>query len=92
MLESNVKLKESFDKFSQKVNDLAFGNYNKYFKPTKTAFDWLCKSEEALQEYAKDEMAAKYITPGMFSDLLGGMARSNKKEAIKNTKKIPILF
>ena len=81
-----------FDKVSEKVNDLAFENYNKFFKPTKTAFDWLCKSEEAMQEYIEDTTVAKYITPGMFSDLLDGMARSNKKEAFENTKKIPFLF
>ena len=87
-----AKKNGGFDTVSQKVNDLAFGNYNKYFKPTKTAFDWLCKNEEAMQEYVEDTTVAKYITPGMFSDLLNGMARSNKKEAIENTKKIPILF
>lgn len=87
-----AKKNGGFDKVSQKVNDLAFGNYNKYFKPTKTAFDWLCKSEKGMQEYVEDARAAKYITPGMFSDLLGGMARSNKKTAFENTKKIPILF
>lgn len=87
-----AKKNGGFDKVSQKVNDLAFGNYNKYFKPTKTAFDWLCKSEKAMQEYVEDTRAAKYITPGMFSDLLDGMARSNRKVAFENTKKIPILF
>lgn len=87
-----AKKNGGMDTVSQKVNDLAFENYNRYFKPTKTAFDWLCKNEDAMKEYIEDEMAAKYITPGMFSDLLGGMARSNKKEAFENTKKIPILF
>lgn len=81
-----------FDVVSDKVNSLAFDNYNKFFEPTKTEFDWLCKNEAALQEYIDDPMAAKYITPGMFSDLLDGMARSSKKSAIRNTKKIPILF
>ena len=92
MVAMEAKKCGGFDKVSQKVNDLAFGNYNKYFKPAKTAFDWLCKNEEAMQEYVEDVTVAKYITPGMFSDLLDGMARSNKKDAIKNTKKIPILF
>ena len=81
-----------FDVVSDKVNSLAFGNYNKYFQPAKTEFDWLCKDEKALEEYINDPHAAKYITPGMFSDLLDGMARSSKKSAIKNTKNIPILF
>lgn len=80
------------DVVSDKVNDLAFGNYNKYFQPAKTEFDWLCGNEKALEDYIKDPQTAKFITPGMFSDLLEGMARSSKKSAIKNTKNIPILF
>lgn len=80
------------DKVSEKVNELAFGNYNKHFKPSKTQFDWLCKNDVLLQEYIDDPKASKFITPGMFSDLLGGMARTSKKSAIKNTKRVPLLF
>lgn len=81
-----------YDVVSDKVNNLAFGNYNKWFKPTKTDFDWLCQDELALQDYIDDQLAAKYITPGMFCDLLDGMVRCSKKSAIRDTKKIPILF
>ena len=80
------------DKVSEKVNELAFGNYNKHFEPCKTPFDWLCKNEVLLQEYIDDQRASKVVTPGMFSDLLTGMARVSKKTAIKNTKKCPLLF
>mgnify|MGYP003297483506 CR=1 FL=1 len=80
------------DNVSEKVNELAFGNYNKYFKPTKTAYDWLCCSEEGIKEYIDDPDTYKFITPGMFMDLLGGMARVNKKEAVRNSKMVPVLF
>ena len=80
------------DKISAKINELAFGNYNKHFKPTKTSFDWLCKNEVLLQEYIEDTKANKNITPGLFSDLLSGMARVSTKKAIEKTKKVPILF
>lgn len=80
------------DRVSKEVNDLAFGNYNKHFEPCKTKFDWLCKNEVLLQEYIDDPRTNKFVTPGMFSDLLGGMARVSKKSAIRNCKKVPILF
>ena len=80
------------DNVSDMVNDLAFGNYNKHFKPTRTQFDWLCKDEVALDDYINDPVTAKFITPGMFMDLLDGMARASKKSSIRNTKNIPILF
>lgn len=92
MVSSEAKKCGGADKVSKKVNELAFGNYNKHFKPCNTEFDWLCKNEEMLQGYIEDPMANKFITPGMFSDLLGGMARVSKKTAIKNSKKVPILF
>lgn len=80
------------DNISQKVNDLAFGNYNKYFKPCQTEYDWLCSNAEGIKDYIEDPMTNKFITPGMFMDLLGGMARVNRKSAIENSKKVPILF
>lgn len=92
MLESEAKKCGGADKVSEKVNELAFGGYNKFFTPCKTDFDWLCKNEEGIQSYIEDQFTNKFITPGMFSDLLGSMARTSKKSAIKHTKKIPILF
>lgn len=80
------------DNVSPKVNDLAFGNYNKYFKPCQTEYDWLCSNAEGIKNYIEDPMTNKFITPGMFMDLLSGMARVNRKSAIENSKKVPILF
>ncbi len=92
MVSAEAKKCGGADKVSEKVNELAFGNYNKHFEPCKTKFDWLCKNGVLRQEYIDDPKANKFITPGMFRDLLGGMARTSKKSAIKNTKKIPLLF
>ncbi len=92
MVRAEAKKCGGADKVSEKINKLAFGNYNKHFTPCKTEFDWLCKNEVLLQEYMDDQKANKTITPGMFGDLLEGMARTSKKTAIKNTKKCPLLF
>ncbi len=81
-----------FDKNSEKVNQLAFGTYNKNFEPCKTKFDWLCKNEILRKEYMDDPRTYKHITPGMFSDLLAGMGRTCSKKAMRNSKQIPILF
>ncbi len=77
---------------SEKVNELAFGNYNKYFKPCQTAYDWLCNNADGIQSYIDDPKTNKFITPGMFMDLLSGMARVNRKTAIESSKLIPVLF
>lgn len=81
------------DKISGKVNNLAFGNYNKYFKPCRTEFDWLCKNEKAIDEYMEDELSRKFITPGMFKELLSGIAYTSKPSVIRNSENnIPLLF
>lgn len=77
---------------SQKVNELAFGNYNKYFKPCQTEYDWLCSNADGVQSYIDDPLTNKFITPGMFMDLLWGMARVNQKAAIVGSKKVPVLL
>ncbi len=79
-------------KVSKKINDLAFGNYNKYFKPTKTDFDWLCSSEDGIKEYIEDPLTRKFITPGMFRELINGMAYTSQEETIRNSQKTPLLF
>lgn len=81
------------DKVSEKVNSLAFGNYNKFFKPCRTEFDWLCRNEEAIDEYMADSLTRKFITPGMFRELLSGMAYTSTSSTIGMIPKdIPILF
>lgn len=77
---------------SQKVNDLAFGNYNRFFKPTKTDYDWLCASENGLRDYMKDSLVNRFITPGMFRELLSGMAYTSKASTIRKSRKIPMIF
>ncbi len=77
---------------SEKVNELAFGNYNKYFKPCRTEYDWLCSNADGVESYIDDPMTHKFITPGMFMDLLGGMARVNRRNAVDGSKKVPVLL
>lgn len=93
MISQEVKKLGSDDKVSDKINELAFGNYNKYFKPCKTDFDWLCKDEDALKAYIEDPMARKFITPGMFRELLSGMALASKPLTVRmSDNTIPVLF
>ena len=90
LISQEVKKIGGDDKVSEKINSLAFENYNKFFKPTKTAFDWLCENEDGIRDYMEDQMAKKYITPGMFRELLNSMAYVSQK--IAETISIPILF
>lgn len=86
MVEKEIR-KNGAESVSDYIDELAFGNYNKQFKPNKTRFDWLCASECALKEYQKDPLTAEHITPGYFHTMLSGMIRTADKAAIKNLKK-----
>lgn len=81
------------DQISEKVNSLAFGNYNKHFQPTNTEFDWLCENQNALKDYINDEMTQKFITPGMFRELISAIDYTSKKSTVeKIDKNLPVLF
>ena len=84
LISKEVKKIGGDDKVSDVINNLAFGNYNKYFKPCKTEFDWLCEDENALKIYIEDDLAYKFITPGMFRELLTGMDFASRKLVISD--------
>lgn len=93
LISKEVKKIGGDDKVSDVINNLAFGNYNKYFKPCKTEFDWLCEDENALKIYIEDDLAYKFITPRMFRELLTGMDFASRKSVIRMCdKNIPVLF
>ena len=68
--------KAGFDGTTDLVRQLSFGTYNQKFKPNRTAADWLCADEGALQEYLSDVLVRKDISAGLFWELLGSMKRT----------------
>ena len=75
------------------MNTLAFGSFNKAFKPNKTDFDWLCADEEELQKYMLDSACADSISSGLFWQLLSSMRYTGSKSAYQNWKKdMPVLL
>lgn len=75
------------------IRKLTFGTYNKAFAPNKTEFDWLCANEESLMEYVKDENKGGGFTPGLFREMLSGMAKvADQRYVEQMNKDIPIFF
>lgn len=68
--------KSEFDKTTDLVRQLSFGTYNQKFKPNRTAADWLCADELALDQYLEDPLVRKDISAGLFWELLGSMKRT----------------
>ncbi|MCD7824827.1 MAG: alpha/beta hydrolase [Clostridiaceae bacterium] len=78
---------------SKLIQKMSFGTYNRYFKPNKTDFDWLCESVDGISNYMQDEVCGKFMPAGLFRELLRGMLVTGNRENIgKISENLPMLF
>jgi alpha-beta hydrolase superfamily lysophospholipase len=75
------------------LNKLTFGSFNKAFKPSRTAFDWLSSDEREVDKYVNDPLCGFTCSTGFYCDLLDGMIKLHQYEK-SNTinKKMSILI
>lgn len=79
--------------FSNLLDKLSFGEFNKPFQPSRTAFDWLSRDEKEVDKYINDPYCGTVFTSGFFMDLLSGVLKINKMSWIqKIPKKLPVFF
>ncbi|MDO7898578.1 alpha/beta hydrolase [Pseudomonas citrulli] len=57
---------------------LSFGSFNKPFKPTRTAFDWLSRDPAEVDKYIRDPLCGFRCTNQLWVDLLGGLQQISK--------------
>lgn len=77
---------------SVKMNNLAFGGYNKSFEQ-RTPSDWLSKNQENVDRYIADELCGGIPTAGLFRDMMGGLQFIAKKENLaKMSKNLPVFL
>ena len=85
--------KAGFDNTTALVKKLSFETYNQKFQPNETDSDWLCADEDELFEYMRDPLCRKYISAGLFWQLLDSMKRTGKRKAASAWKKdMPVLL
>ena len=85
--------KAGFDNTTALVKKLSFETYNQKFQPNETDSDWLCADEDELFEYIRDPLCRKYISAGLFWQLLDSMKRTGKRKAASAWKAdMPILL
>lgn len=78
---------------SQLLNNLAFGSYNRKFRPNRTNYDWLCTDEAVVDRYVADPMCGFDVTVGLIRDMLTGIREIQKPENLKKMNKdLPVLF
>ncbi len=75
------------------LHKMSFGNYNSYFKKTRTEFDWLCSNKKILDNYIKDPYCGVICSTSFFHDLIKSVIEINRFGNIKKTPKgLPLLF
>ncbi len=65
---------------SELVKKLAFDNYNRKFKHSKSGIDWLLKDGKAQEDYLKDQKIITDMTPRFFLEFLNGMMSVQEEE------------
>lgn len=79
--------------YSVKVDQLAFGAYNKRFAPNRTAFDWISANEANVDAYIADPLCGGKTTLGLFRDMLGGIGFITKQANLaRMDRETPVLF
>lgn len=78
---------------SKFINNMAFGSYNKPFKPARTTNDWLTKDEAIVDAYLADPRCTFVFTLSAYKELFDGVMYVGKKSNIARTpKNLPLLL
>ena len=76
-----------------KLNDIAFGSYNKGFDSVRTAFDWLSRDPAVVDKYIADPLCGFVATVSLFRDMMGGIKFiGNQKNIDRMNKDKPVYF
>ncbi len=78
---------------SKFVNNMAFGGYNRTFKPARTNMDWISRSTENVDQYIKDPWCTFTFTVNAYYHMFRGMEQLlNPKNFAKIPRELPIFF
>ncbi len=85
--------RHGFKAHSPRVENLAFGAYNKAFAPNRTEYDWLSASDNNVDSYIADPLCGQKTSIGLFYEMLGGIGFIGAQKNV-NTMNLstPILF
>ncbi len=75
------------------LDKIGFGDFNKKFEPARTELDWLSREPDEVDKYIDDPLCGGPYTTGLWIDLLGGLLRISKDEALRKIpSSLPILI
>lgn len=79
--------------YSNFINNLAFGSYNKAYNPQRTDYDWLTRDNDVVDKYIADPLCGFIPTCSLFRDMMTGVKFiTNVDNLTKMAKDIPVYF
>ena len=79
--------------FSQLLNTMMFGGYNKKFSPQRTIFDWLSTDNAVVDKYIEDSLCGFPISIQLCTEMMKGLSMIQKNENLSRMQKeLPIYF
>lgn len=79
--------------YSKKADDLAFGSYNRKFKPNRTSADWVSANEENVNAYLADPLCGGNTSVGLLQDMLEGLEFiTDENNLPRMNPALPVLF
>lgn len=79
--------------YSNFINNLAFGSYNKAYDPQRTDYDWLTRDNDVVDKYIADPLCGFIPTCSLFRDMMTGVKFiTNVDNLPKMVKDIPVYF
>jgi alpha-beta hydrolase superfamily lysophospholipase len=72
---------------SQLIFQMWFGDFNKPFKPARTAFDWLSRDEGQVDAYLADPLCGFPFTTQLAIDVLDALPRATGRESLAPIRK-----
>ncbi len=85
-------LRNGHAKPSKLLDKMSFGTYNKSFKPTRTAFDWLSRDAAEVDAYVKDPLCGFVFTAEGMLDVLNVLDFVSGVGWAKNVPQVPVLL
>lgn len=74
------------------LNGMSFKSFNNQFRPTRSDFDWIARSDAAVDAYMSDPYCGFVPTTRFFADLSDGIVKVCKQKEVANMPNIPILL
>lgn len=89
---NTVSLFKGPEHYSQILEDLAVGQFNKAVSNPKTGVDWVCKNESTVNDYVNDPYCGHGFKAKAFSDLFHLVIKMRHSSNYNDVNDVPVLM